>query len=154
MLSLAGVEVRASVARRQAQPVDPRQPLPPGTSKWNKIEHRLFSFISINWRGRPLRTYETIVNLIGNTTNEADSSCARDWIAAAIDRQESLGQGLRKLKIEKDPFHGTGTTSSSRARDTVTTDLSSRALRIRMASRSSRSRNGSRGSTRSRQCIT
>jgi hypothetical protein len=42
---------------------------PPGTSKWNKIEHRLFSFISINWRGRPLRTYETVVNLISNTTN-------------------------------------------------------------------------------------
>ncbi len=42
---------------------------PPGTSKWNKVEHRLFSFISINWRGRPLRTYETVVNLIGNTTN-------------------------------------------------------------------------------------
>ena len=41
---------------------------PPGTSKWNKIEHRLFSFISINWRGRPLRTYETVVNLIGGTT--------------------------------------------------------------------------------------
>src|ERR1017187_5661217 len=37
---------------------------PPGTSKWNKIEHRLFSFISSNWRGEPLRDYETIVNLI------------------------------------------------------------------------------------------
>ncbi len=42
---------------------------PPGTSKWNKVEHRLFSFISINWRGRPLRTYETVVNLIANTSN-------------------------------------------------------------------------------------
>ena len=41
---------------------------PPGTSKWNKIEHRLFSFISSNWRGEPLRDYETIVNLIANTT--------------------------------------------------------------------------------------
>jgi hypothetical protein len=41
---------------------------PPGTSKWNKIEHRLFSFISINWRGRPLLNYETMVNLIGATT--------------------------------------------------------------------------------------
>jgi hypothetical protein len=41
---------------------------PPGTSKWNKIEHRLFSFISINWRGRPLVNYETVVNLIGATT--------------------------------------------------------------------------------------
>ena len=40
---------------------------PPGTSKWNKIEHRLFSFISLNWKGRPLVNYETIVNLIGAT---------------------------------------------------------------------------------------
>jgi Rhodopirellula transposase DDE domain len=40
---------------------------PPGTSKWNKIEHRLFSFISMNWRGKPLVNYETIVNLIANT---------------------------------------------------------------------------------------
>jgi hypothetical protein len=41
---------------------------PPGTSKWNKIEHRLFSFISSNWRGEPLRDYETIVHLIAGTT--------------------------------------------------------------------------------------
>ena len=41
---------------------------PPGTSKWNKIEHRLFSRISLNWRGRPLETFQTIVNLIANTT--------------------------------------------------------------------------------------
>ena len=40
---------------------------PPGTSKWNKIEHRLFSFISLNWRGEPLLNYETIINLIGGT---------------------------------------------------------------------------------------
>ena len=40
---------------------------PPGTSKWNKIEHRLFSFISLNWKGKPLRTFETMVNLIGAT---------------------------------------------------------------------------------------
>jgi Rhodopirellula transposase DDE domain len=41
---------------------------PPGTSKWNKIEHRLFSFISVNWRGKPLTSLEVIINLIGNTT--------------------------------------------------------------------------------------
>ena len=41
---------------------------PPGTSKWNKIEHRMFSYISINWRGRPLKDYETVINLISNTT--------------------------------------------------------------------------------------
>ena len=40
---------------------------PPGTSKWNKIEHRLFSFISLNWRGQPWINYETIINLIGGT---------------------------------------------------------------------------------------
>jgi transposase len=41
---------------------------PPGTSKWNKIEHRMFSFISLNWRGKPLVSYETVVNLISHTT--------------------------------------------------------------------------------------
>jgi transposase len=44
---------------------------PPGTSKWNKIEHRLFCHITKNWRGKPLRTFETIVDLIGNTRTEA-----------------------------------------------------------------------------------
>ena len=43
---------------------------PPGTSKWNKIEHRMFSFISMNWKGLPLISYELIVNLIGNTTTK------------------------------------------------------------------------------------
>jgi hypothetical protein len=43
---------------------------PPGTSKWNKIEHQLFSFISKNWRGRPLVDMATVVNLISNTTTE------------------------------------------------------------------------------------
>src|ERR1017187_3358125 len=41
---------------------------PPGTSKWNQIEHRMFHFISVNWRGRPLESYRTIVELIGATT--------------------------------------------------------------------------------------
>ncbi len=45
--------------------------LPPGTSKWNKIEHRLFSFITQNWRGRPLLTHATIVNLIAANTTQA-----------------------------------------------------------------------------------
>jgi Rhodopirellula transposase DDE domain len=58
--------------------------LPPGTSKWNKVEHRLFSFISINGRGRPLRTYETVINLIGNRPTEVVSSCASDSIVGAI----------------------------------------------------------------------
>src|ERR1700677_2945006 len=44
---------------------------PPGTSKWNKIEHRMFSFISMNWRGRPLVNHEVILKLIGSTTTKS-----------------------------------------------------------------------------------
>lgn len=80
---------------------------PPGTSKWNKVEHRLFSFISINWRGRPLRTYETIINLIGNTTNRGGLV-----VRARLDRRnyptgkKVSAKELRELKIERDHFHG------------------------------------------------
>lgn len=80
---------------------------PPGTSKWNKVEHRLFSFISINWRGRPLRTFETIVNLISNTTNLGGLV-----VRARLDRRryptgkKVSAKELRELKIERDAFHG------------------------------------------------
>lgn len=80
---------------------------PPGTSKWNKIEHRLFSFISINWRGRPLRTYETVVNLIGNTTTRGGLV-----VRAKLDkRRYPTGKKIppkvmRTLNIERDSFHG------------------------------------------------
>jgi hypothetical protein len=55
---------------------------PPGTSKWNKIEHKMFSFISMNWRGKPLRTYEIILNLIKNTTTKTGLK-----ISAKLDRE-------------------------------------------------------------------
>jgi hypothetical protein len=80
---------------------------PPGTSKWNKIEHRLFSFISINWRGRPLRTYETVISLIGNTTN-----CGGLVVRARLDRRrypigkKVSARELRELRIERADFHG------------------------------------------------
>ena len=48
---------------------------PPGTSKWNKIEHRMFSYITKNWRGKPLESHEVIVNLIGNTTIQPKPDC-------------------------------------------------------------------------------
>ncbi len=57
---------------------------PPGTSKWNKVEHRLFSFISSNWRGEPLRDYETVVRLIDNTTTAKGLTVKVAWIAASI----------------------------------------------------------------------
>ncbi len=80
---------------------------PPGTSKWNKVEHRLFSFISINWRGRPLRTYETIINLIGNTTNRGGLV-----VRARLDRRryptgkKISAKDFLALNIERDDFHG------------------------------------------------
>ena len=80
---------------------------PPGTSKWNKVEHRLFSFISINWRGRPLRTYETVISLISNTTNRGGLV-----VRARLDRRRyPIGKkvsaaDLKALNIEPDAFHG------------------------------------------------
>jgi len=80
---------------------------PPGTSKWNKIEHRLFSFISINWRGRPLRTYETVVNLISNTTNRGGLV-----VRARLDkRRYPIGKRVtpkefKTINVEPDPWHG------------------------------------------------
>ena len=80
---------------------------PPGTSKWNKIEHRMFSHITRNWRGRPLTSHEVIVNLIANTTNDAGLS-----IQAALDSSEyPIGikisdQAMKALKLEKHEFHG------------------------------------------------
>ena len=52
--------------------------MPPGTSKWNKIEHRLFSFISMNWRGRPLTTYRAVVELIAATTTRTGLNVQAD----------------------------------------------------------------------------
>ena len=66
---------------------------PPGTSKWNKIEHRLFSFISLNWRGRPLVNYETVVNLIGATTTRTGLR-----VKAVLD----TGTYPKGLKVAKD----------------------------------------------------
>ncbi len=79
---------------------------PPGTSKWNKIEHRLFSFISQNWRGRPLVNLQTIVNLIGSTTTSTGLV-----VKAAIDTNKYptkikvTDEELAKLKLKRDNFH-------------------------------------------------
>ena len=81
--------------------------LPPGTSKWNKIEHRLFSFISRNWRGRPLTDYRTIVELIGATTSTAGLTvrCQLDenLYSAGIKVSD---EEMAELNILRDDFHG------------------------------------------------
>jgi len=80
---------------------------PPGTSKWNKIEHRLFSFISSNWRGEPLRDYETIVNLIAGTTTAKGLKvvCRLDRHKYPTGRRISDKESAQ-VKIKPDKFHG------------------------------------------------
>jgi hypothetical protein len=80
---------------------------PPGTSKWNKIEHRLFSFISSNWRGEPLRDYETIVNLIAATTTAKGLkvTCRLDRRKYPIGREVSNAQ-MKGINLERNKFHG------------------------------------------------
>lgn len=80
---------------------------PPGTSKWNKIEHRLFCFITKNWRGRPLVSYEVIVNLIANTTTTSGL-----LVKAALDTGhyetgiEVTDEELARVNITPAKFHG------------------------------------------------
>ena len=80
---------------------------PSGTSKWNKIEHRLFSFISKNWRGRPLISLAVIVNLIGATTTEAGLTvtCVVDYNEYKKGIAVSDAE-LAKVNIHRDEFHG------------------------------------------------
>jgi hypothetical protein len=80
---------------------------PPGTSKWNKIEHRLFSFISSNWRGEPLRDYETIVKLISGTTTAKGLkvTCRLDRRKYPKGRKVTNAE-MKQVNLECDRFHG------------------------------------------------
>jgi Rhodopirellula transposase DDE domain len=80
---------------------------PPGTSKWNTIEHKLFSFISINWKGRPLTSYQVIVTLITSTKTSSGLK-----VYAVLDdrtyplKKEVSDQEMETLNIERNEFHG------------------------------------------------
>ena len=80
---------------------------PPGTSKWNKIEHRMFSHITKNWRGRPLTSHEVIVNLIANTTTDTGLK-----IQATLDSKEYptgikiSDKEIKAINLNKNDFHG------------------------------------------------
>ena len=80
---------------------------PPGTSKWNKIEHRLFSFITRNWRGRPLTDYRTIVEVIGATTSSKGLTvrCVLDEAEYQAGVKVSDAE-MADLNIVRDEFHG------------------------------------------------
>jgi len=80
---------------------------PPGTSKWNKIEHRLFSFITQNWWGKPLVNHHTIVNLIASTTTRTGLT-----VKAALDTNhyetkiKVSDEQLARLQLKPHDFHG------------------------------------------------
>ncbi len=80
---------------------------PPGTSKWNKIEHRLFSFISSNWRGEPLRDYETIVKLISRTATAQGLkvTCRLDRRKYPTGRKVT-DEEMKRVNLKRNKFHG------------------------------------------------
>ena len=80
---------------------------PPGTSKWNKIEHRLFSFISQNWRGKPLISHEVIINLIAATTSKTGLEVKSGLDANSYpDGIKISDQQMAELRLRRDTFHG------------------------------------------------
>ena len=80
---------------------------PPGTSKWNKIEHRMFSHITQNWRGRPLVSHEVVVNLIGSTTTRAGLQIRAVLDSAPYQTKKQVSDDeLAAVQISLDSFHG------------------------------------------------
>ena len=80
---------------------------PPGTSKWNKIEHRLFSFISMNWRARPLISYRVIVDLISTTTTDTGLTVRCQLDTNAYPKGLAVSeQDMAAIDIARDEFHG------------------------------------------------
>jgi hypothetical protein len=81
--------------------------LPPGTSKWNKIEHKLFSYISINWRARPLTSMETVIELISRTTTAGGLTVAAVADTNAYPTKIPVSDAeLHALNLVRDAFHG------------------------------------------------
>lgn len=80
---------------------------PPGTSKWNKIEHRLFSYISMNWRGKPLTSFETVLNLIASTTTSKGLKVKAEIDLNKYPKGVKVSDAqMKMLEISRDEFHG------------------------------------------------
>ncbi len=80
---------------------------PPGTSKWNTIEHRLFSYISQNWRGKPLRSFEAIVSLIAATTTKTGLKVHAELNTESYQPGIKVSdEELERINIHRDKFHG------------------------------------------------
>ena len=80
---------------------------PPGTSKWNKIEHRMFSHITQNWRGRPLISHEVIINLIAATTTQTGLAIQAELDAGHYPTGVKVSdEELAMVNLQPDEFHG------------------------------------------------
>jgi transposase len=80
---------------------------PPGTSKWNKIEHKLFSFISMNWRGRPLTSIQVIINLIGATKSKSGLKVKTSLDENIYEKGIKItDEEFEKINVQRDNFHG------------------------------------------------
>ena len=101
--------------------------LPPGTSTWHKIEHRMFCHITANWRGKPLESLEVVVSLIGDTNTSAGLR-----IQAALDAGQSptgmkvSDAEMKKLQIDRAHFHGEGNSTILPHRDAQSKTKSTR----------------------------
>ncbi|HEY3918891.1 MAG TPA: ISAzo13 family transposase [Stellaceae bacterium] len=81
--------------------------LPPGTSKWNRIEHRLFAYISQNWRGKPLVSHQVIIQLISATTTDTGLTVTCDLDRASYPKGIAVSDAeMAALNIQRDAFHG------------------------------------------------
>jgi hypothetical protein len=82
-------------------------PFPPGTSKWNKIEHRLFSFITQNWRGQPLVSRQAVVELIARTTTRTGLLVRADLDTTPYETGIKVSDAeMAKLRLTPADFHG------------------------------------------------
>lgn len=80
---------------------------PPGTSKWNKIEHRMFSHKSMNWRGKPLTSHEVIVNLIANTTTIRGLKIQVEIDTNTYPKEIRVADAhFKSVNLARDEFHG------------------------------------------------
>ena len=79
---------------------------PPGTSKWNKIEHRMFSFISLNWKGQPLVSYETVVKLIGSTRTKTGLKVRAQLDSAEYEAGVQITKAeMERINLKPHPLH-------------------------------------------------
>ena len=80
---------------------------PPDMSKWNKIEQRMFSYITMNWRGKPLRSYETIIEHMGNTRTKNGLSISADIDRGIYEKGKVVtDEELKKVNLIREEFHG------------------------------------------------